>query len=210
MKTFVIMAGILLLFWLIGLIRIGGLAEYSEDGITVRLRIGRFWRTVYPAEPKPAKQEKRKEKKEKPKTSANDGKKKGGTVKLLLKLLPVAVELAGKLLRKIRIDLLTIHLIWADRDPAKTATGYGAAHAAVGMIYPIFDHNFRIKDRDIRIDADFTESEPYVYIEAALTLTLGQLLSLLIRYGIRALRVWMEHNPKQNDTEKKKEAATHD
>ena len=202
MKTMAIVAGILLLIWLIGQIRIGGRMEYTEEGLKVRLRLGKVWKTVYPASPKKEKPGKAAGKGKKPaKQSDPEGEKKGGSVKAFLDLFPVGAELVGKLIRKIRIDLLTVHVIWADRDPAKTAIGYGAANGAVGLIYPVFDHNFRIKKSDIRVDADFTQAQPSVYVNAALSLTLGQLISLVIRYGFRALRIWKGNDPKQIESQ---------
>ena len=115
---------------------------------------------------------------------------KGGMLKLFMEMLPVIGEAAGALKRKLRIDDLTIHLTWATDDPAKTALGFGRANAILGMIWPVFDHNFKVKKHDLGVAADFDQSCPTVYCNAALTMTVGQLVAFGLRFGIKLLVIW--------------------
>lgn len=209
MKALTVIAALLLLLWLLGRIRVGGRVDYTEDGLTVRLCLGRFWKTVYPAPPKGEKPKKRKGRKPEPQPGERS-ERKGGAVGPLLELFPVAAEAAGALLRRIRVDLLAVHLCWADPDPARTAVGYGAANAAAGLICSLFEHHFRVKERDIRIDADFTAAQPTVLVRAALTLTVSQLIGLTVRYGLRVLKIRSARKSTTPETEKKKEAAAHE
>ena len=212
MTALCILGAIALILLLIGQIRIGGEAEYSETGVLVCIRIGPLRFTAYPAKKKTQSEP------PKEKTAAPDGEKSlkekvGGTLSLLRELLPLAAEAAGELKRKIRIDLLVLHLTWASKDdPAAAAMGYGAANAAIGMIYPIFDQNFKIKESDVGVALDYEAEQPLVYVKAILTLTISQGVSFVIRYGIKALSIWMKGRKRPADPQnvKKKEAVTHE
>lgn len=188
---------IVLVLFLISLIRLGGQVRYSEDGLLVRLIAGPLRITLYPAKPKEKKEKPKKEKKPKQKKGKNpeeqSGEKpepKGGMLKLFMKMLPVIGEAAGTLRRKLRIDDLTVHMTWATDDPAKTAMGFGRANAMLGMIWPIFDHSFKVKKHDLGVVVDFDQSRPTVYCNAALTMTVGQLLAFGLRFGIKLLVIW--------------------
>lgn len=207
-----VLLGLALLFLLIGQIRVGGAAEYAEDGLTVKVKAAAFWFTVYP---KPEKEKRPAGKKKKEKAPAQQaaqpaGKKKGGTLGLILELIPVVTEAVGVLLRRIRMDLLVLRLTWAAEDPAAAAVGYGAANAAMGAIYHPLDRAFRIKKSDIDISVDFDRTKPEVYGKAILTITVGQIVTLALHYGYRALRIWMKRRKKEPGQKMKKEATAHE
>lgn len=202
--------GILLLFLLISLIRIGGEVEYSRSGINACLRVAWVRIPIYPpkASKKESEQKQRKEKKKKAEEDGQPEKKRGGTLTLLRELLPVVLEAVNALRRKIRVDQLVLRLTWAAKDPASAAMGYGAANAAMGMIYPLLDESFRIKSSEIGIDLDFQCSEPEIYVDAALTVTVGQLITLALRYGIKSIRIYVKQRGKDPQKTKTKEALT--
>ena len=58
------------------------------------------------------------------------------------------------------------------------------------MIWPVIDHNFRVKRHSFRIDLDYEQDEPSITVDAAVTMTVGQLLSFGLRYGLKALMNW--------------------
>lgn len=213
MTALAVIVGILLLFFLIGQVRLGGAVEYSEAGVAVQVRLG-FWKwNVYPPKEKAEKKEKKSKEKDpkEPKgkqVSEEPDEKRGGKLTLFKELLPLVLEAVGTLKRKIRIDLLILHLIWGAEDPASAAMGYGAANAAMGMIYPVLDQNFNIKKSDVGINVDFQRSEPEIYLNAVLTLTVGQLIALVLHYGLRAILIYMKQREKPSRTNKKKEAVT--
>lgn len=188
---------LLVILWLISLSRVGGTAEYSTEGIVIKVRAWFLRITVYPMQKKGKKPPKeKKQKKTKAKTEEKPPKeKKGGTLGLLLEFIPMAAEAAGKLLHKIHIDEIIMRLTWATPDPAKTAMGYGAANAALGMVWPILDYNFHIKDRDVQIDLDFEATEPVIYVRASLTMTIGQIVSFAVIYSCKALMIYLRHHP---------------
>lgn len=203
---------ILLVFWLIGRIRLKGFVEYSEEGILAQLRVLWFKITLFPAKPKqekpkkpkkpkepkkPKKLKEPKKPKEKPKDERPLTEKIGGLWSLFRDAVPLVTGAVGKLLRKLRIEELTLHLTWAAEDPADAAMGYGAGEAALGAIWPLLDRTFDIRKRDVGVAVDFTRTEPIIYARALLSFTIGQLVSLGVVYGFKALSLFLRHRPKR-------------
>ena len=124
-----------------------------------------------------------------------------------MKLLPVVGQACGSLKRKIRIDDLDLELIWGGSDPAAIALGYGQANAALGMLWPVFDHNFKVKRHSFQIGMDYGAAQPMVEAQAAVTLTVGQIVTLGVRYGVRALFTWIKSG---RTAGKRQEALSHE
>lgn len=118
-------------------------------------------------------------------------KKPGGDWKRFLPLLQTGLDLLGDLRRKLRVDHLTFHLIMAGDDPADLAVYYGRAWAAVGGLMPQLDRAFVIKKRDVQVECDFVGTETRVAFAMDLTVTLGRLLGLAVRYGIRIIKQFL-------------------
>ena len=201
---------ILTVLWLISLIRIGGRVAYGQAGLFVTALAGPLKIQILPAKPKKAKKSKKPRKKkpavaEKPKKEPAEGR--PGTLSRLMQLLPVVGQACGALKRKIRIDDLDLELVWGGRDPAAIALGYGRANAALGMLWPIFDHNFKVKRHDFRISLDYGRTEPAAEVRAAVTLTIGQIVALGAHFGAKALVTWIKSG---RTPRKKQEAMSHE
>lgn len=201
--------------WLITLIRIGGEVQYSRDGFLVRVCAGPLRFTVFPMKPgkKKTDRQKKKEKAQRKSPEQPEAEKKGGSWKKVKKYLPLIGQAAGELKRKIRIDRIMFHLTWATSDPAFTAVGFGAGNAALGMIWPLIENNFKVLDRDVGVAMDFEQSEPTLYAEAALSLTIGQGISFGARYGLKFFRIYRANRPKhqrKSKTNHQKEAVKHE
>ena len=186
---------ILLALWLISLIRIGGRVQYGQAGLFATALAGPFKIQILPMKPKKEKKPKpgKRPKKEKPlkeKKPASEGQ--PGTLTRVKQLLPVIAQFCGALKRKIRIDNLELQLIWGGSDPAVIALGYGQANAVLGMLWPVFDHNFKVKRHAFQIDMDYGASRPTVEIQAAVTLTVGQIMILGLRYSVKMLTTWIK------------------
>lgn len=139
---------------------------------------------------KPQKEEKpKKEKPPKPKKPKPEGQ--PGTLTRLMSLLPTVIEAVRTLRRRIRIDDFDLTLIWGGSDPASIAIGYGQANAAVGMVWPLIEHNFVVKRRELHIDMEYGRTEPMVEATAAFTITVGQIVSLAVWYGLKLLMLWV-------------------
>lgn len=202
---------ILLVFWLISLIRLGVRVKYGEAGLFITALAGPFKIQILPMKPK--KKKTKKEKKiTKPPAQADKHKKeppegRPNTLSRLMKLLPVMGQACGALKRKIRIDDLDLELIWGGSDPAAIALGYGRANAALGMIWPVFDHNFKVKRHSFEISLDYSRSQPAVELQAAVTMTVGQMTVLGVHYGVKALFTWIKSG---RSAVKRQEALTHE
>ena len=198
---------VLAVLWLISLIRVGGRVSYGQAGLFVTALAGPLKLQILPAKPR----KKKKPEKEKPPAAEKHRKepKEGqpGTLSRLMKLLPVVGQACGALKRKIRVDDLELELIWGGSDPAAIALGFGQANAVLGMIWPIFDHNFKVKRHNFRIGLDYDRREPAVEVQAAVTLTVGQIFALGIHYGVKALAVWIKSG---RTPRKKQEAMSHE
>ena len=176
---------ILAIFWLLGRVRLGGDVEYSVDGLRARVRLGAFHLVVFPVKKKEKKQKEEKPKEKKPKPPKEKKPKQGGGLERFKRYVSLGCEAAGALKRRIRIDDLKLDLLMAGEDAYKVAMGFGNANAALGMLWPLLDQNFEVKDHRFRTAVDFLKQKPEIYAFAAFSARIGQLISFLIRYGIR-------------------------
>lgn len=199
---------VLLIFWLISLIRVGGRVRYGAAGLFAFVLAGPVKLQLLPGKPK-EEQPKKKKKPKKAKHKMEKPKPEGqpGTLSRLMQLLPVVGQACGALKRKIRIDDLKLELIWGGSDPAAIALGYGQANAALGMLWPILDNNFKVKRHSFQIGMDYGRTQPAVELEAALTFTIGQIVALGVHYGVKALIIWVRSGRPVN---KKQEAMSHE
>lgn len=202
---------VLAVLWLLSLIRLGGRVRYGAEGLFVWVLAGPLKLQVLPPKPKEKKPKKEKKKKEPPAVAEQHKKepKEGqpGALSRLMQLLPVAGQACGALKRKIRIDDLDLQLIWGGSDPAAIALGYGQANAALGMIWPILDNNFKVKRHSFQVGLDYGRAQPGVELTAALTLTVGQIVALGVHYGVKALITWIRSG---KPTRTKQEAMSHE
>lgn len=185
---------VLVVLWLISRLRVGADGQYKEERFSLRVIAGPFRLTLLPAKEKTAekKAKPKKEKKKKPPEGEGTTEQPKAKRKLppIMDLLLLAIEAAGELKRKIRIDRLTVHLTWASSDPADTAIGFGRMNAAMGMLWALIENNFKVKDHDLGVAADFDRTKPAVDCDLALTFTIGQILSFGVRFGVKFLILW--------------------
>lgn len=182
---------------LLGCLPLGVRGIYAESGPNVDVLIGPAKMRVLPGkkkekakEPKPKKETKPVEKKEKPAPEKEE--KKGGSFADFLPLVKVATDFLGDFRRKLRIKRLEMYLCMAGGDPCDLAINYGRAWAAVGNLMPQLERLFVIKKRDIQVGCDFTQPQTTIYVRADITITLGRLLGLLVRYGWRAIKEYLK------------------
>ena len=178
MRLLLTAALILAALLLLGQIRFGAQVLYSSAGVKLKLKIGPVKITLLPQKEK-KRPEKKPKKPKKPKKAA-EGPPLGPEeiIALVKQALPVALEAAGRLKRKIRVDRLYLDVAVGGEDPAAAATAYGGLNAAIGMIWPLVEQNLHVKDRRIRTRADFLETCTRVDLDAAATLTVGQAVAL--------------------------------
>lgn len=199
MTFFKVLLAVLAVLWLISLIRVGGRVSYGQAGLFAYLLMGPVKLQLFPmanASEGNWRSKAKKPKKEKPPMAEKHKKEPGegrpGTLSRLMKLLPVVGQACGSLKRKIRIDELELEVIWGGTDAAAVALGYGRANAALGMLWPVFDHNFKVKRHSFKISADYGRTEPAAELRAAVTMTVGQMMTLGVHYGVKALFTWIK------------------
>lgn len=202
---------------LIGFIRVGVLVRYDADGALLRLILGPVKLTLVPAK-KGTKKEKGKDKK---KISGKDDKKTakaaaetkelptdpppaakpkksfGGPIADFIPLVKVVLAFVGEFFARLRFRDLYLKLILAGDDPCDLAMNYGRAWEALGDLAPALDNALNIKKRDLEIECDFCAEQTLVKAGAEITITIGRLLYLLVRYGYRALKEFIKMKKKR-------------
>lgn len=207
MKALLILGIVVLALALLSLIRIGVRASCGQEGPAVRLLVGPVGVALYPRPEK----KKKPPKAEREKPEAQPGEKKLPPPERLLplvrELLPVALDAAGQLRRKIRIDTFFLDVTVASADPARAAVDYGRLNGAVGMFWPLVEQNFNVKEWRIRTWVDFQREHTEAALQAAVTMTVGQILSLGIRVAVKALPILFNHkNGNRSRQQTQKEA----
>lgn len=199
---------------LIGFIRVGVLVRYDADGPLLRLILGPLKLTLVPDKKKSRKDDKHvfgKEKKQSKKSAAPQDKlptdpppapkpakkKSGGSLTDFLPLVKVALDFVGDFFRRLRFQDLYLRLILAGDDPCDLAMNYGRAWAAFGNLAPVLDNALNIKKRDLEIECDFVSEQTTVIAGADITITIGRILYLLVRYGYRALKEFIKMKKKR-------------
>ena len=184
---------------LLAITPVGVLAAYNSEGILLRVIAGPVKITILPAKPKEKKPKesapKTAQKTTKPTKSAAKTEKtqeKGGSVTDFLPLLQIVFDFLGEFRRKLRVNSLELKLIMAGGDPCNLAVNYGKAWAAVGNLMPQLERFLVIKKRDVQVECDFTGSQTLIIARLAITITIGRIISMAVRYGIRALRAYLK------------------
>lgn len=113
--------------------------------------------------------------------------KKGGS---LTDFIPF-VQLVGKFLNHFRWKLLIrrlfVEVVLGGDDPADLAINYGRVNAIFGNLNPWLERNFRVRARDLRCNCDFTTDKTLVTADVAISLSLGHLLWMVVKYAVLAV-----------------------
>lgn len=213
-----ITGGILLLFALLLLVRVGCRVDYDADGLTVWLKVACFRFQLLPdrtdQEKKEAKR-RRKEQKKARKDRKKDGAKpdtpekngetppKKGDLRWLLQLVEPALRALGRLRRRLRVEYVRAgYAIGGAGDPAAAAVKYGAVSAGGGALLPLMNAALDVRDWDLDLSVDFESAETRVALSAAGTYRVGQLIAIMLALAFSALDVYMRH---QNQLKKEEE-----
>lgn len=207
MTALKIIGVILLIFLLIGLLRVGAIVSFGEE-LTVKLRIGAIKLTILPRK-KPKKAKKPgKEKEKKPKEADSEEpseKKKRKLPKLsfdeIMDLAETALSALGRLIRRVckrlRIDPLDLAVVIGGEDPAVVAQSFGYADAAMFALMPKAEELFYIPDPSIRLGMDFsaesTRAEGTVGLSLRVCDLFAFVFTLLIPMGRWFLRYKKAH-----------------
>ena len=188
----------------LGCVPLGVRLRYDEDGPLAAVLLGRLPIVLYPlpgwlkkltsrekkdGEKKPTKEKPKKEKP--PKDTVGEGPQ-GGSWKKFLPLVRLGLHFLGDFRRKLRVNRLVLRLTLAGDDPCDLAVNYGRAWAAVGNLLAAMQRAFVIQKRDVEVQCDFLGEETKVVFAMDLTITLGRVLGLLVKYGIRAVKILLK------------------
>lgn len=188
----------------LGCVPLGVRLRYDEDGPLAAVLLGRLPIVLYPlpgwlkkltsrekkdGEKKPKKE---KPKKEKPPKDTVGEAPQGGSWKKFLPLVRLGLHFLGDFRRKLRVNRLVLRLTLAGDDPCDLAVNYGRAWAAVGNLLAAMQRAFVLQKRDVEVQCDFLGEETKVVFAMDLTITLGRILGLLVKYGIRAVAILLK------------------
>ena len=179
---------------LLAILPIGVSALYNTDGPLVRLVLGPVRWTVYPTKKKKQKPKKEKSAKD---DAAKTGRKKepsqkGGSWKDFQPLIKTVLAFLGEFRRKLRVKRLEMNLILSGDDACNLALSYGRTWAALGNLMPQLERLFVIKKRNVEVQCDFTANSTVIFARLDLTITLGRLLVLVVKYGLPAINQYKE------------------
>ena len=186
---------------LLAILPLGASVLYDADGPRVRIVAGPVKIQVFPMKKKPKKDKPKKEKpKKEQKKPAQAGEEQkpfpkprtGGSWTDFLPLVQVVLDLLNDLRRKLRVNHLLLHLTLAGDDPCDLAVNYGRMNASLAALIAQLERVLVIRKRDVHVDCDFTANETVILARLDLTITLGRILSIAVRYGVRGLMTFLK------------------
>ena len=194
------------ILFLLAILPLGASVLYDEDGPRVRIVAGPLKLQVFPLKKKPKKDKPKKEKPKKEKKSKKSAApaenapakqpapkpKTGGSILDFWPLVRVALDLLNDLRLKLRVDHLKLHMTMAADDPCDLAINYGRMNASLSGLITQLERFLVIKKRDVHIDCDFAADQTVILARLDLTITLGRILSIAVRYGVRALTTFLK------------------
>ena len=192
------------ILFLLAILPLGVSLVYDEDGAVLRVIAGliriKVFPTPKPDPDKPPKAKKAKKEKAKPekKTGAAAAKKKGGSISDFFPFVTMALDFLLDFRNALRFDRVELKLILAGGDPADLAINYGRAWEALGNLWPRLETWFVIKKRNVEVACDFEGSATTILARVDLTITLGRVIALLVRYGIRGIKEFLNFRKKRN------------
>ena len=195
MKALLIVLGVL---FLLAILPLGGAVRYDGGGARAFLVAGPLKILLYPRKGKKDKAKKdKKEKKEptkakRPKKESKSETNSGGSVKDFIPFVKLGLSFLNDFRRKLRVNRLELKVILAAEDPADLAISYGKANAALGNLWPLLERSLRIRKRNVSVQCDFEAAETLVFADVKITITLGRVLALAVKYGLRALSQFMK------------------
>lgn len=178
---------------ILAILPLGVSVIYEESGTGVWVLAGPLRLRVYPVKKKEKSGKTKKQPVMQPqKGPAAAAAKKGGSWKDFQPLVRIGLDFLRDLRRRIRVKRLELNLCMAGDDPCDLAINYGRANAAMGVLLAGLNQTFNIKKQHIHIDCDFAADEMTIYARLDATVTLGRIILLLNRYGVRGLKTYLQ------------------
>ena len=204
MTGWLIALGILVL---LAVLPVGVCLIYNEDGLVLSLLLGAIKIKLFPkaSKEKKKKEKPKKQKKAKPASKPQSVKKErsGGKITDFLPLVDIGLKFLGSFRRKLRVKRLELNYVMAGGDPCDLALNYGKAWTAVGNIMPLLERIFVIKKRNIQVQCDFAEVAARISARLEITITIGRVVGIAVKYGVKALREFLKIKNKNKGGAKK-------
>ncbi|MDR2358038.1 MAG: hypothetical protein LBD92_08170 [Oscillospiraceae bacterium] len=151
--------------------RVGVLARYDEDGLSLVARVGFVGIRLLPRARRPGR----------PGRGGRDEKKagrkragRGGPADIPV-VVRAALNALGRLRRRLLIKRLTVrYSAPGAADPAAAAMMYGGLSAGAGALLALIGGAFRVRERELAADVDFTSDKPRVFISAEISLAVWE------------------------------------
>ncbi len=180
---------ILLIFLLIGFLRVGAIVSFGDE-LRVRACVGAVRLTVFPKKQKP-----KKPKKEKPEAEAKEEKKPKKkralpkpTFDELLDLAETALSAlratVRRACRRVCIDPLEATVVFGGYDPANVAMAFGAANAAMYAMMPKLEETFHIPDPSLHLRMDYSAEQTEAEGTVGISLRVCDLFAILFTLAI--------------------------
>ena len=193
---------VLLVFLIVGMIRVGIHLGYEERTLRLELLISKLRFVLIGQESKnknrkkKSKQEKTQNQKQKTKTKENASHTKKGNllenpwIQALMDYWRDILALVGRVLKTPTLDVLRIQLWVGGGDSEKCAMTYGRICAVLGAVLPVVENTFGIKKRQIEVSCCYDRDRIDVSAEIAITVRVYEVFVLvfaLLGLGIRIL-----------------------
>lgn len=162
----------------------------KNKNIKLWLKLGFFNIKLYPIKKTKAKKNQNKEETQEQNTSDNPEKKSKFSdfdFEFCTKLI---FDLIHDLTGKIYIDRLYLNIILASDDAAKTGIMLGGAFSLSGMLLPILEQSFCIRQKSITIDADFDSNKIHFDLDFIMHTRIVQLLFVIFHHRKRLLKLY--------------------
>lgn len=197
MLAFRIIGGILLVFLLLGFLRLGARFTLAETP-RLWLRLGPLRLTLYPRKEKKRKRaeepkEPRQEEEQKPRPARRRLPRLSPdeVIDLLETALPALGRTARRACSRLRIDPLELTVVVGDPDPAAAAAVFGAANAAMFRLMPLAEERFDIPDPSLHLRVDFDAAAPSARGTAGVSLRVCDLFAIAFTLAVPMLRWYL-------------------
>lgn len=185
----------------VGLIPLGTLVRYDQDGLRIKLVAGVLRFTIYPLPERKTKKPKKEKKKQPPKQQAapkpQQEEKKGGRLQDFYPFLQLGLRFMKELRKKLCINHLVLRLTLAGDDPCDLAVAYGRTWAALGSLMPVLERFFNIRKRTVDVQCDFNGEDILLETQAELTLRIYQLVQMTAVYGYLVIKEFLQMKKKR-------------
>ena len=183
-EQMIVLAIIIAVIGMFLLLRFGVSIVYDQDGLKVKAIVGVIPIKIYPSDKKKPKKKKKKEKKSVSELTdillrRKKDDKKPGKLETFLELFKLAKNVLDRIRKKLLIKNIDIHFVSAGKDPMQVALMYGSANAVYSVLEPVLERNFRIRCFNFTSNADFEETKPLIYVNAAFSIAVWEVLYVL-------------------------------